>query len=55
MDKTCHCANCGCDNTKKTAITAEEKVENLKKAIADLGFSVEEIEEGEIKISKQNS
>lgn len=31
--------------------SAENKVDDLKKAIQDLGYQVEETEEGEIKIS----
>lgn len=49
MGKDCHCDHCDCDEDgeeKNNQGSAEEKVEKLKKAIADLGFKVEETEEG---------
>jgi hypothetical protein len=53
MGNSCHCGNdCGCNHNEKEA-AAKEKVENLKKAIADLGFHVEETTDGEIKISER--
>ncbi len=56
MSDSCQCGHdCGC-NQKKDApkISPEEKVENMKKAIANLGYLVEDTGEGEIKISEQN-
>jgi hypothetical protein len=55
MGNSCHCGHgCGCnDDKKETADSSKEKVENLKKAIADLGFHVEENDDGEIKISER--
>ena len=56
MSDSCTCeSDCDCsDKIDRKNISPEEKVENLKKAIADLGFSVEETGEGEIKISEKN-
>lgn len=42
MDKSCGCG----DETNPEDISAKEKVEKLKKSIEELGFKVEETEEG---------
>ena len=60
MNGACDCSQCphGCcgdeDDNSQSTITENsptEKVENLKKEIKDLGFNVEEAENGDIKVS----
>lgn len=41
--------NCGCGHGDKLP---EDKVEDLKDAIKKLGYSIEETEDGEIKVTK---
>ncbi len=41
--------DCGCEHGDKST---KEKLDSLKKSIADLGYKVEENEEGEIKITQ---
>lgn len=50
MGHSCGCSHscCGDENKK----TVEEKMEDLKKDIRELGFQVEETGEGEMKISE---
>jgi anti-sigma28 factor (negative regulator of flagellin synthesis) len=43
----CGCSQDNCENKK----TTEEKIASLKQAIKNLGYKVEETENGEIKIS----
>ena len=50
MGSNCGCGHRGCINSDNDK-TPEEKVEELKRAIRELGFKVEETEEG-IKISE---
>ena len=62
MGTDCNCGHCDCGDEKKPEddsafqpssdeAMASKKVEKLKKSIEDLGFKVEETEEG-IKISE---
>lgn len=62
MNKSCDCEHCDCSNEKNpknnsaeqpssAEVTADKKVEKLKKSIEELGFKVEETPEG-IKISE---
>lgn len=46
--------NCGCNQNdcEKSEKSPEEKVEDLKKAIEDLGYKTKKTGEGEIKISE---
>jgi|WetSurMetagenome_2_1015567.scaffolds.fasta_scaffold576575_2 hypothetical protein len=51
MGNSCGCGHCTCgDEPEEKA--PEDKIEDLKKDIADLGFNVEETEDGEIKVSE---
>ena len=52
MTNNCSCDHCDRNDEEKNIKTAEEKVDNLKKDIADLGYKIEETEEGDIKISE---
>lgn len=45
-DKSCDCV---CEHEDKST---EKKLASLKKSIIDLGYKIEETEEGEIKISQ---
>ena len=47
----CGCGHCDCDD-EQAKKTPEEKVKDLEKEIADLGYKVEETTDGEIKISE---
>lgn len=49
MGHSCGCGHCDQDEEEKKP---EEKIDDLKKAIADLGYKVEETSDGEIKISE---
>jgi hypothetical protein len=49
MGNSCGCAHCDCDGDKDEK-SPEEKVEELKKDIASLGYLVEDTPDGEIKI-----
>ena len=52
MEMVCRCSNCQCDKEESAQEKSpKEKVEEMKKSIEDLGFKVEETEEG-IKISE---
>jgi hypothetical protein len=44
--------SCDCKHSDKKEKTPEEKVEDLKKAIANLGYAVKENNNGEIIISE---
>lgn len=50
MDNHCNCGHCGHDEEQKHKLP-EDKVEDLKDAIKELGYNVEETEDG-IKISE---
>jgi len=51
MGTDCDCGHCDCEKESED-IPAEQKVEKLRKSIEELGFKVEETEEGiEVKIS----
>jgi hypothetical protein len=50
MEK-CNCDHSDCDD-KKEIRTPESKVEDLIKAIKDLGFKVEKTKDGEIRITE---
>lgn len=47
----CECGHCGCDDEKEEGHdcdckSTEEKLASLKNAIKDLGYEIEETEEG---------
>lgn len=50
MTNNCGCGHCGCGNGEEKS--PEEKIDDLKKAIEELGYKTEETPEGEIKISQ---
>jgi hypothetical protein len=52
MGNSCGCGHCTCSDDDADKKAPEDKVEDLKKDIADLGFHVEETEDGEIKVSE---
>ena len=52
MSNNCGCDHCDCNDEEKSIKSAEEKVDNLKKDIAGLGYKLEETPEGDIKISE---
>jgi hypothetical protein len=51
MSDHCGCGHCSCDDEEVEKST-QEKIIALKKAIADLGYKIEETENGEIKLSE---
>ena len=50
MENNCKCGHCDCDDKREK--TPEDKIEDLKKAIADLGYAVKENDNGEIIVSE---
>jgi hypothetical protein len=51
MGNSCGCSHCHHDE-EQDGKTPEEKIEDLKKAIEELGYKIEETPEGDIKISE---
>lgn len=52
MSDHCGCGHCSCDDEEEVDKSTQEKFIALKKAIADLGYKIEETSDGEIKISE---
>ena len=50
MSNNCGCDHCDCNDEEKNIKSSEEKVDNLKKDIVNLGYKLEETPEGDIKI-----
>jgi hypothetical protein len=54
MKDLCECSYCACDNNHPSGAekTPQEKINELKKAILDIGYEVKENKEGEIIVSE---